>query len=91
MSIYNGIKYSIPKAASSKLEQEAFVSPSKRLESIVIPFGFNMLLEITFTFINECQKGTALPELRKMTVNQYGSILYSIVESEKVLKDKMDN
>jgi len=32
-----------------------------------------------------------LPDLRKMIVTQFGNILCSIVEAEKVLKDKLDD
>ena len=58
---------------------------------MVIPFGFNLLLDIVFSFIAECQKDSVQQDLRLKIMNQFGKILASIVEQEKVLKHKMDN
>ena len=81
--IYHRIKNNIPKAESYNVPDSQFVRlEDSQLNKLLIPFGFNLLLELAFILVVHC-KGDVLPvQLKSMIIVEFNNILTSLVQSD---------
>jgi hypothetical protein len=83
--IYNSIKDKIPK----KHEPSILNIGDKQLQSLLIPFGFNLLLELTYIFIILCKNEVVPEQLKNMILKEFTLILESLAKAENFFFDKI--
>ena len=54
------------------------------VDNVIIPFGFNLLLELTFVLIVQCKSDVLPLQLRSMIIIEYGHILQSLVKADQI-------
>ena len=56
----------------------------EQLNQLIIPFGFNLLLELTYVFIVHCKSDVLPVQLRAMIIGEYHNILNSLVQADSL-------
>lgn len=59
------------------------------VDNMVIPFGFNLLLELTFVLIVQCKSDVLPVQLRSMIIIEYDNILQSLVKADQIFTEKV--
>ena len=57
------------------------------MESLVLPYGFALLQEISFNFLVYCQADVASATLREALASEYREILHSLVASKQLFDE----
>ena len=61
----------------------------KELNQLIIPFGFNLLLELTYVFIAHCKSDVLPIQLRTMIIKEYQIILKSLVSADSLFSNEI--
>ena len=77
--LYHAIKTKIPKVSK----------PANELESLLLPFGFNLLLELTYLFLLQCKSDVIPSMLRQMIIQEFMLILDSLVKAESLFQEEV--
>jgi len=56
----------------------------EQLNQLIIPFGFNLLLELTYVFIVHSKSDVLPVQLRAMIIGEYDNILNSLVQADSL-------
>lgn len=54
---------------------------------MLIPFGFNLLLELTFVLIVQCKSDVLPVQLRSMIIQEYDNILQSLIQADQIFSE----
>ena len=89
--VYRDIKNIIPRPddrnwnpPSTQIDLE-----DKELNRVLVPFGFNLLLEMTFVLIAQCKTDVMPYELRYLILEEYRNILSSLVKADLIFNEKV--
>ena len=56
---------------------------------MIVPFGFNLLLELTYLFIVQCKSVVVPKKLKYIILEEFKLILESLVEAKRLYHDKV--
>jgi hypothetical protein len=79
---YQNIKAKIPKKHLPK----HFHLVDKQLQPFLLPFGFNLLLELTYLFIVQCKSEVVPLWLRDVILQEFRNILQSLVTAQMLFE-----
>lgn len=88
--IYHEVQSKIPKADDKNWnpqETQNLHIEDKQLNKLLIPFGLNLLLELTFIFIVQCNSEVLPIQLRTHILDEYSKIMKSLVQSDQIFQD----
>lgn len=82
---YHHIQKNIPANA----EPTNLKLANSNLQKVIVPFGFNLLLEMTYLFIVQCKSVVVPKKLKYIILEEYKLILESLEEAEKLYYEKV--